>query len=101
MNIEGLYTRNKKDKLTQLREMATAENVAIIAVTESHLREELRSAEVPISGFQFQRADRVNSVKKSGVALYRRDDIAPYFEDSQGFSVNKTEFLCIYSANET
>ena len=51
MNIEGLYTRNRKDKLRQLLEVATTEDVAAIAVTESHLREKFRSAEVKILGF--------------------------------------------------
>ena len=97
MNIASLYTRNRKDKLLQLAEIAKQENVAIIAVVESHLREKQLTGEVRIRGFRLHRLDQANGVKKGGVALYLREDIAGFYGEVQGASVNNTEFMSVYN----
>ena len=99
LNIEGLYPRKRKDKLKQLAEIALEINVIVLAIAESHLREEVLSAEVQIDGFDLHhRVDRANSVKKGGVALYIRRDVSQWFGDLIGDSLHNTEFLCTYSA---
>ena len=97
VNLNGLYTRNRKDKPRQLSEIAEEENVIIIAVAETHLREEVQSREVHVKGFRLNRMDRANEVKKGGVALYIREDLSHMFGDVQGASVSNTEFLCMAS----
>ena len=99
MNIEGLYPRKQKDKLRQLSEEALVNNVILLAIAESHLREEVLSAEVEIGGFILHhRVDRANNVKKGGVALYIRKDKAHWFGDPIGESIENTEFLCTFSS---
>ena len=95
-NIQGLHTRNRKDKTTRLAEMASEENVIIIAITESHLREEVLSAEVAIPGYALQRVDRGGGTKKGGVAIYLREDISQQFGSAHGGSFENIEFLCNY-----
>ena len=91
------HTRNRKDKLIQLADIAKTESATIIAVVESHLREKRLTGEVRIKGFRLHRIDRANGVKKSGVALYFREDIAGFYGDVQGASVNNTEFMSVYN----
>ena len=55
-----------------LRDMAILSNAVVVAVTESHLNDEILSAEVHMAGYDFYRVDRANKVKKGGVALYIR-----------------------------
>ena len=96
-NIQGLRTTNRKDKTTRLSEIAREENAIIIAITESHLREETLSAEVEIPGFYIQRMDRAGQIKKGGVAFYFREDIVQQFGSMQGGSRSNIEYLCSYS----
>ena len=96
-NIQGLKTRTRKDKVKRLCEMACEENAFAIALAETHLREEIRTAEVVIPGYSLERIDRANKVKKGGVAVYFRHDIAHLFGSSIGDSKNNTEYYCCYS----
>lgn len=59
-----------------LRERALLDNVALVAVVESHLRDDIRDAEVHMEGFQLFRADRLQGIKKGGVAVFARNDLA-------------------------
>ena len=61
------------------------------------MRDELRTAEVGISGYNLERTDRANKVKKGGVALYLRQDDAHLFGSVVGESVSNTEYYCCYS----
>ena len=97
MNIEGLITRNRKDKLRQLFETAVSKNVAIIVVVESHFRKQIHRGEVHIPGFRIYRMDRANSVKKGRVATYIREDLSSHFGQECGGSHDNTEYLCIHS----
>ena len=75
-NIRGLITRKHKDKVQHIREMAINENAVIVALTESHLRESIRDAEVKMPHFQHYRADRSNGRKQGGVIVYVRDEFS-------------------------
>ena len=97
MNIQGLSTRKRKDKLKHLSEISQSENVVIVALVESHLKQDRLSGEINIPGFNVHRVDRQGSVKKGGVVLYLRADLDGFFGDEHGFSTFNTEFLCIYS----
>ena len=83
-NIEGVKTRNRKDKTKQLLEMALLENIVLIAVTESHLNVDVMSGEVDIEGFDLIRTDRLEGTKKGGVGVYIRRDVAQLFGDYRG-----------------
>ena len=96
-NIRGLYTRKRKDKVKQLGEMASMGNAIVIALAESHLREDILAAEVEIPGFRLETVDRKGS-KKGGVILYLRNEIAQFFGNEYECSESKIEFLCTYSA---
>ena len=95
-NIQGLYTRKRKDKVKQLGEMASMDNAIAIALAESHLLEDILAAEVEFPGFRLERVDREGS-KKGRVILYLRNEIAKFFGNKYGNSKNKIEFLCTYS----
>lgn len=74
-NIEGLIPRRKRYKIKMLEEIGAEYNGALICVTESHLRNEIRDAEIEMKGYEMYRADRANDRKKGGVVIYARDDI--------------------------
>ena len=45
-NIQGLYNRSGRYKLKMLSEISSEENACIIVLTESHLKEEVKDAEI-------------------------------------------------------
>ena len=47
-NIQGLYSRNGHHKIGMLAELAEEENASFIALTETHLREEILDSEISI-----------------------------------------------------
>ena len=93
LNANGIYTYKRKDKIIQLCEMAWENNVVAIAVVESHLNAEVLSAEVGMRGYSLQRADRSEGVKKGGVALYIRNDVAPMFGEFEVGSMGNIEMI--------
>ena len=97
INIEGLRSRKRKDKLWQHSELAVFENIILMAVAESHLQEHILSGEDHIEEFYLQRVERGGGVKKGGVALFLRQDIAHLFGDLWGGSLTNTEYLSVYS----
>ena len=64
--------------------MAKEERIVFIAVAETHMRNDTMPGEVAIEGFTMHHINRANEVKKGGVALYIRDDIAKLFGDVSG-----------------
>ena len=73
-NIQGLYNRNGRYKLKMLSEISSEENACIIALTESHLKEEIKDAEIKITGYDHFRSDRHHN-KKGGVIVYIKDEL--------------------------
>ena len=69
-NIQGLYPRKGRHKVDLLKEKAKEENTLMIALTESHLRSEIKDAEVSIKGFQMFRADRTEGTSGGAVVVY-------------------------------
>ena len=72
-NIQGLYPRKGKHKVDLLKEMAIENETVILALTESHLRSEIKDAEVHIDGFQLFRADRTEGSARGGVVVYVKE----------------------------
>ena len=99
LNIRGLLIRKRKDKLQQLSEIAREDNVVFVAIVESHLREEILTAEVSMRGFSLLRVDRSSDIKQGGIVLYIREDMARNFGQAHSGSVDKIEFLCTHSSS--
>lgn len=58
-NIAGLYTYRDKTKVDHQRISSQEERLDIIAITETHLNEDVLSAEVAMRYFHLYRVDRV------------------------------------------
>ncbi|KAK4314102.1 hypothetical protein Pmani_014591 [Petrolisthes manimaculis] len=69
-NIAGLMPYKMKGKTKLLEEIAKSENAIIISLTESHLNDEIRDAEVNIPKYMTFRTDRMKHHKKGGVITY-------------------------------
>ena len=72
-NIQGLYPRKNKNKMNLIADVAKQSHSIIIALTESHLRGEIRDAEVSIDGFSMIRADRSDGFRGGGVVMYIKE----------------------------
>ena len=70
LNIAGLSTHRFKGKTKLLSEVAQNDNAIIISLTESHLTEDIREAEIHIPKYTHFRTDRSNHRKKGGVVTY-------------------------------
>ena len=64
-----------------------------MAIVESHLREEILTAEGSMRGFSLLRVDRTSDIKQGGIMLYIREDMARNFGQAFSGSVDKIEFL--------
>ena len=76
-NIQGLCPAKGKFKLGMLKETAKSEGVGIMALTESHLNSDYHEGEITIESFTHFRADRTDGVRKGGVIVFVRTDLAP------------------------
>lgn len=90
-NIEGLIPRKFKGKLKMISELASEEESLIVALTESHLHENIKDAEVRISNYTSFRTDRANRRKKGGIITYVKDTVSPYTKVLLSFSNSVTE----------
>jgi hypothetical protein len=75
-NIEGLFPRRKRHKIGVLKEIAETEGIIMLALTESHLREDIQDGEIEMKGFQHYRADRKEGRRNGGVIVYLRNFLA-------------------------
>ena len=66
-NIEGLYPRRNKHKVAMLCKLGKKSNTILFALSESHLRQDVRNTEMHVPGHQILRADRQEGIKKGGV----------------------------------
>ena len=98
-NIEGLIPKKKQYKTKMLEEIGREYNSALICLTETHLRSEIRDAEIKLEGYETYRADRVNDRKKGGVVIYTRSDVAKHTELLVANSNGEVEYVIIYIKN--
>jgi hypothetical protein len=68
-------------------------NGALITLTESHLKDDIISAEIEMTGYQVLRADRTDR-KGGGVVTYIREDLS--VTNVKEFSNNYCEYLACY-----
>ena len=95
-NIMGLYPRTQQYKKAMLYEFCKENNVAILSLTESHLRPEIYDAEIALPGYQVFRTDRSGGRRKGGVIVYIRYDLDPNVEVLSGGSNSEVEWLILY-----
>ena len=79
-----------------LGELSQTYNCILMCITESHLRKEIRDAEIAIDGYQLHRMDRREGRKKGGVAVYVRDSVAPYTRLLTSESNSEVEYIILY-----
>ena len=96
-NIEGLLTRNKKYKVGMLAETMRESNTVVAALCETHLREEILDAEINVEGYRIYRSDRLAGMRKGGVLMYVREDVAADMEVLSSGSTGEAEWLVVWS----
>ena len=61
-NMEGLVSKNSKEKVEFLKEYVKEDNIIIMNLTETHLDETIEDV-VRIEGYNIFRGDRINRVR--------------------------------------
>ena len=89
-------TRNKQFKTKLLGDIAIENNASIICLTESHLRKCILDAEVEIKDYEIIRADRLEGMKKGGVAVYVKKDLIKQTKVLKRESNGEVEHLLLY-----
>ena len=69
MNVQGLYTSKNKSKHKLIGNIIKHSDSLFIAITETHLNENMFNAEVDIDQYEMFRSDRQDRIC-GGVALY-------------------------------
>ena len=72
--IYDLYSSRIRHKTSKLHDLPEEINAGKIMLTESHLHEEIKDAEIKIDGFDIYRTDRMN-FKCGGVIIYIRSSL--------------------------
>ena len=77
-----------------LSDIASERNASLILLTETHLNEEVRDAEIQIDGFDSYRTDRIGH-KNGGVVVYVKTNLNLGASVKLSFSHNKVETLVV------
>ena len=75
VNIQGLFTKAKKNKVCYLRDLAQESNSPFIIVTETWLTDQILDAEVSIPNYILHRSDRANGRSHGGSCIYVRTNL--------------------------
>lgn len=73
-NIQGLYPKSNTTKIPYLKDLATESNLLFMALTESHLSDQVIDAEIQISNYNVFRIDRKDR-SHGGVIVYTKDSL--------------------------
>ena len=76
--------------------MAIDSGTWLIALTETHLTDEVLDGEILMQGFELFRVDRIKGTKGGGVAAYLREDLVRQSGLVQGESLGCVEYLLLY-----
>ncbi len=97
LNIEGLTPYRYKRKVKFLSETAQEEKALILALTESHLNDDIRDAEIMIDNYTIFRTDRSNHRKKGGVISYIHNQVASNTQVllSESNAYTEAQVLCM------
>ncbi|MPC43268.1 hypothetical protein E2C01_036911 [Portunus trituberculatus] len=99
-NIQGLYPETNQSKLPFLRELSSGKNFMIIALTETHLSEGVREAEINILNYTPFQTDR-KAKTHGGTITYMRNDIALSankalsYSDGQAFPIQVCNMIFV------
>ena len=69
LNVQGLIPSKKKFKLNYLADMCKEQNCEFLALTETHMDDDVLDAEVGIKDYDIYRQDRIGR-KSGGVLIY-------------------------------
>ena len=94
-NIAGLHTQSRGLKVRMLKELAFEQKALLIALTESHLNEGVKEAEINIEGFNIYRKDRTSNIK-GGVITYLKNDLAKSAKELTSGEIGLIEYQCIH-----
>ena len=72
-NMEGLVSKNSKEKVELLKEYVKVDNIILMNLTETHLDNTIEDV-VQIEGYNIFRGDRIDRVR-GGTAIYVHDKI--------------------------
>ena len=64
-----------RTEVAYLCDLATESNAPFIAIQETHLTEDILSAELQVPGYTLYRSDRLGGRSHGGCAVYSRDDL--------------------------
>ena len=73
-NIRGLYPKCNKTKIDQIYDISKLEGANILAITESHLSEDIKDCEVRMDGYDIHRSDRERTTH-GGVIVYTKKEL--------------------------
>ena len=93
-NINGLYNSRNKHKAGLLHDLANEVNAGIILLTETHLNEEIKDAEIDIAGFDIYRSDR-QGFKNGGVLMYMKSSLNLGTKQLYSLSHNKVDMIIV------
>ena len=74
LNLQGLHDTGQYGKIKLIQDLLSNSDSLFIALTETHLNDNVLSAELDIENYTLFRSDRINR-KCGGVALYVRDGL--------------------------
>jgi hypothetical protein len=74
LNLQGLHDTGQYGKIKLIQDLLSDSDSLFIALTETHLNENVLSAELNIENYTLFRSDRINR-KCGGVALYVKDGL--------------------------
>ena len=75
-NIQGLYPMSDNTKVQRLEEICSYENAVALCMTETHLSENIKDAEIKMKNYTIFRQDRTPGIQRGGVITYIRNDLA-------------------------
>ena len=70
LNIQGLFTKTKRNKVCHLRDLAKDSNSPFIVLTETWLTEEILDAEISIPKYILYRSDRSDEAMVDVVHMF-------------------------------
>ena len=102
LNIQGLCPQTKPSSVPYLEDLTNTSKHLFLGLTETWLTEHHKDGELKIDNYTLFRKDRDRIKSKfgrasGGVALYVREDLAPFFETILEFSNGVNESLMILS----
>ena len=94
LNVQGIYTSNKEGKLGLLKDIAFETNAMVIALTESHLLQDIKDSEIKIEGYDPYRSDRLHG-EKGGILVYIKSSLGLGVTEIDKGSINHVEYSVI------